>query len=155
MTLDTKVMAKIIATTSDRLKDLTIKDGQLVFVYDKGRLAMDYKGERVFYNQIIELAKDVDRISIESPIDGKYYFVIETACLWYYSGKWIKVTSTGGDTVFICDELPELGSAGKVYVDKTNKSISIWDDMTREYVVVADKTNIVNIADEDINKLFP
>lgn len=155
MTLDNKVMAKIIATTSDRLKDLTIKDGQLVFVYDKGRLVMDYKGERVFYNQIIELAKDVDRTSIERPIDGKYYFVIETACLWYYSEKWIKVTSTGDDTVFICDELPELGSAGKVYVDKTNKAISIWDDMTSEYVVVADKTNIVNIADEDINKLFP
>ena len=146
----------IVATTSDRVKDLVIKNGQLIFVQDKGRVAFDFKGKRVFYNQITELATEYDRSSLSAPANG-YYFVIETAVLWFYQSEWIQITDKPEDIVFIGVELPELGQSKTLYVDKTNKEISVWDDTSNEYVVVADKSDAVevdSILNEDIDALF-
>ena len=46
----TKTILSLCATTSDKVKDLVIKDGQLIFVHDVGRLALDYKGKRIYTN---------------------------------------------------------------------------------------------------------
>ena len=43
----------LIATSSARIRQLPIKNGQLVFVKDLGRIAFDYDDKRVFYNQIV------------------------------------------------------------------------------------------------------
>ena len=57
----TKQWLTVVATTSDRIKDLVIKNGQLVFCHDAGVIAFDYKGKRTFYNQIIELETEQER----------------------------------------------------------------------------------------------
>ena len=51
----TKREFKIVATTSDRVEDLEIKDGQLIFVRDKGKVAFDFNSARVFYDNSNEL----------------------------------------------------------------------------------------------------
>lgn len=51
----TKREFKIVATTSDKVESLGVKDGQLVFVQDKGRVAFDFNGTRVFYDHSDEL----------------------------------------------------------------------------------------------------
>lgn len=51
----TKREFKIVATTSDKVEALGVKDGQLVFVQDKGRVAFDFNGTRVFYDHSNEL----------------------------------------------------------------------------------------------------
>lgn len=148
---------QIVATTSDRVKDLVIKDGQMIFVRDIGRIAFDFKGQRVFYNQITELDTEQDRLNIDAPTFG-YYFVIDTACLWFYNGEWVQITEQPKEVVFIGVELPELGQAktGTLYVNKAKKEISVWDEDTNEYIVVADNTdaNVGSITSEDINMLF-
>ena len=146
----------IVATTSDRIKDLVIKNGQLIFVQDKGRIAFDFKDKRVFYNQITELDTEYDRSSLSDPVNG-YYFVIETAVLWYYQDEWVQITTPPEDIVFIGVELPELGQSKTLYVDKTNKEISVWDETSNEYIVVADKSDAVevgSIEDTQIDSLF-
>ena len=40
----------VIATTSERLSNLVIKNGQLIFIQDKHRIAFDFKDKRTFYN---------------------------------------------------------------------------------------------------------
>lgn len=154
-----KAAFTIVATTSDRVKDLVIKNGQLIFVQDKGRIAFDFKDKRVFYNQITELDTEYDRSSLSTPANG-YYFVIETAVLWFYQDEWIQITTQPEDIVFIGVELPELGQSKTLYVDKTNKEISVWDDTASEYVVVADKSEPIEIPEidsvtiDDIDSLF-
>ena len=74
---------KVIATSSSRIRDLIIRDNQLIFIRDLGRIAFDSKGKRVFYNQIVELENEADRLALVNPIGG-YYFVIDSACLWFY-----------------------------------------------------------------------
>lgn len=146
----------VIATTASRIKDLVIKDGQVIFLQDVGRIAFDFKGKRVFYNQITELGTEQERVSLFAPTNG-YYFIIETACLWFYQNEWIQISESPKEVIFIGVELPELGQAktGTLYVNKAEKEISVWDEKTNSYIVVADATGeIGSVTQEDINSLF-
>ena len=147
----TKKYLSVIATTSSRVRDLPIENGQLIFIRDIGRIAMDLNDTRVFYNQIVELATDVDRLELESPLSG-YYFVIDTAVLWRYQDEWVPLTEKPKEVIFIGVELPELGQEKSLYVDKERKEISVWDEETNSYIIVSDCTN--EVTDEDIEKLF-
>jgi hypothetical protein len=141
----------LIATSSSRIRDLVIKDGQLIFIQDLGRIALDFKGKRVFYNHIVELETEAERLALESPLNG-YYFVIDSACLWLYKDKWIQITEKPQEVLFVGIELPELGQEGKLYVDKDDREISIWDEETDAYIVVSNYTQ--EVADSDIEDLF-
>ena len=148
----TTTIMSVYATVGSRLKDLAIHDGNLIFVHDKHRIALDYNGKRTIYSQIEELATEQDRTSILAPISGAYYFVIETAVLWTYQEEWIQITSQPEQIVFIGTELPELGSNKTLYVNKSVKQIAVWDADSNGYTVVADYTN--EISDDDIDALF-
>lgn len=145
-----KTVLSVCATTGSRLSDLVIKEGQLIFVQDKHRIAFDFKGKRVFYNQIVEIATEEERIAL-TPESGTFYFVINTAVLWRYDTEWIQLTTPPQDVMFIGVKLPELGSANTLYVNK-NGYIAIWDTETTGYITVANKSSA--ISDEEISALF-
>lgn len=147
----TKSVMSLIATTSSRIRELVIKDGQLIFIQDLGRIAFDFKGQRVFYNQIVELDTEAERQTLESPLDG-YYFVIDSACLWFYKSGWIQITEKPQEVLFIGTELPQLGQQGKLYVDTDDREISIWDEETDKYIKVSNFTE--EASDSDIESLF-
>lgn len=147
-----KPIMSFCATVSDKVKDLVIKDGQLIFIHDEGRIALDYKGKRTFYNQIIELEAEQERKNLSEPINGKYYFVIETAVFWRYFNGWQQLTTTPNEIIFIGTEMPELGQAKTLYVDKENREISVWDEEQTEYLKVSNYTEA--ISPEYISGLF-
>lgn len=146
-----KQIMSLVATSSSRIRDLVIKDGQLIFIQDLGRIAFDFKGNRVFYNQIVKLDTDLERINLESPLSG-YYFVIDTACLWFYQDDWIQITEKPQEIIFIGIELPALGQQGKLYVNVGNKEISAWDEKTNKYMTVSNY--IEEVSSQDIEGLF-
>lgn len=146
-----KPIMSFCATVSDKVKDLVIKDGQLIFIQDLGRIAFDFKGKRVFYNQIVELRTETERLTLDSPISG-YYFVIDSACLWFYQDRWIQITEKPKEYVFIGVELPELGQRNKIYVDTDDREIFVWDEKNGKYIIVSNYTE--DVTDEDINNLF-
>ena len=152
-TTTTKSVMSLVATSSSRIRDLVIKDGQLIFIQDLGRIAFDFKGKRVFYNQIVELNTEAERLALESPLDG-YYFVIDSACLWFYKSGWIQITEKPQEIVFVGVELPELGQANKIYANTTEgaENISVWSEELGAYVVVADKTHTMTV--EEVIALF-
>ena len=59
----TKREFKIVATTSDKIEALGVKDGQLIFVQDKERIAFDFNGVRVFYDHSDELGDIYSKIT--------------------------------------------------------------------------------------------
>ena len=61
----TKSVLNLVATTSLRVRELPIKNGQLIFIRDLGRIAFDFKDQRVFYNQIVELETEAERITLK------------------------------------------------------------------------------------------
>ena len=141
----------LVATSSSRIRELPIKDGQLIFVQDLGRIAFDFKGKRVFYNQIVELETEADRTELESPLDG-YYFIIDSACLWFYKDGWTQITEKPDDILFIGVELPQLGQQGKLYIDTDDREISVWDEETDTYITVSNYT--AEVTNADIESLF-
>lgn len=143
----------LVATSSSRIRELPIKDGQLIFVQDLGRIAFDFKGQRVFYNQIVELETEADRLMLDDPLDG-YYFIIGSGCLWFYKDGWTQITEKPESVLWIDVELPQLGQAeeGVLYVNKTEREIAVFDGASNEYIIVSDYTN--EVTDEDIEKLF-
>lgn len=147
----TKSILSLVATTSSRIRDLVIKDGQLIFIQDLGRIAFDFKGKRVFYNQIVELDSEAERLTLDSPLSG-YYFVIDSACLWFYQDGWIQITEKPEEVVFIGVSLPELGQQNKIYVDTDDREISVWDEEADKYIVVSNYTE--EVSSQDIEDLF-
>lgn len=152
--LSVSPVLSVCATLGERVKELPIKDGQLIFVQDKHRIALDFNGKRRFYNQIEELGTELERRSLLAPISGMYYFVIDSAVLWTYQNGWIQITSKPEEIVFIGTEMPELGRVQTLYVTTTDGSenIAVWDMDMSSYKVVADKTQ--EVTDEDIERLF-
>lgn len=59
----TKREFKIVVTTKDKIDSLGVKDGQLIFVKDKGQVAFDFNGERVFYDNSGELDNIYSKIT--------------------------------------------------------------------------------------------
>lgn len=151
-TTSTKPILSICATTASKVKDLSIKDGQLIFVHDTGKVALDFGGKRVFYNQIIELATEQERLNLLAPVSGKYYFIVETAVLWTYKSDWVQITTSPEEIVFIGTELPELGSKKTLYINKQNQNISVWDEENQNYMIVGEKINSITV--DDIDALF-
>lgn len=149
----TKSVLKLVATTSSKIRNLTIESGQLIFLYDVGRLAFDYKDKRVFYNQIVEIQTEAERQSLEDPLDG-YYFVLGSGCLWAYRNGWAPITGRPESIEFIGVELPELGQENKLYVSTTegSENISVWNEELGTYVIVADKTQ--SITSDEVDALF-
>ncbi len=149
----TRQILSLVATSSSKIRDLVIKDGQLIFVQDIGRIAFDFKGKRVFYNQIVELDTEANRLALESPLSG-YYFIIDSACLWFYKDEWIQITEKPQEIVFVGVELPQLGQQGKLYATtkEGSENISVWDEDSDRYIVVADKTQ--SMTAEEVVALF-
>ena len=143
----------LVATNSPRIRELPIKNGQLIFIQDLGRIAFDYKGKRVFYNQIIEVETETERSALENPLEG-YYFVIDSGCLWFYKDGWDQITKKPETVLFIDVELPQLGQAkeGALYVNKAEREIAVFDSELNDYIIVADCTREVTSA--DIEDLF-
>lgn len=152
-TNNVKSVLSLVATKSSRIKDLVIKNGQLIFIQDLGRIAFDFNNTRVFYNQITELSTDSERLALDSPLNG-YYFVIDTAVLWYYDNGWLPITGKPNEVIFIGVELPELGQAkeGMLYINKAEREIAIFDSATNDYLVVSNY--IQDAAVKDIENLF-
>lgn len=142
----------VIGTVKSKLSDLAIKNGQLIFVQDSQRIALDLNGKRTFYSQITVLKTEQERQELLAPIEGAFYFVLGTAVLWTYHNDWIQVTTQPEDILFVGTELPELGSEKKLYVNKVDKNISVWDEETQSYIVVGETSS--DISDEDIKNIF-
>ena len=142
---------KVIATSSSRIRDLVIRDNQLILIRDKGRIAFDSQGKRVFYNQVTEVETEADRLALVNPIEG-YYFVIGSARLYFYKNEWIPITEKPKEVLFVGVELPELGQEGKLYVDADDREISVWNEEIGEYITVANYTQ--EASAQDIENLF-
>lgn len=153
--ITTKQCFSVIATTSERVKDLVIKSGQLIFIQDLGRIAFDFKNKRKFYNQIEELDTEKARQDLEAPINGCFYFVIESAVLWTYrNDAWVQITTPPNEVLFVGVEFPAPGQKQTLYVNQTdgNEHIAVWNEEESDYKIVADKTQ--SVTSEEVIAMF-
>lgn len=70
---------KFIATTSDKIDNIPVVSGQLIFSRDDRVIYLD-TDVRTSFQQIITLIDDDQRLAIQFPLQG-YYFVKSTKIL--------------------------------------------------------------------------
>lgn len=103
--------------TSDKLEQLAVADGQLIFVRDARQIYLDVNGERTTYSQIMVLIDEDHRLGLK-PVTG-FYFVSSTNVLWRYDGQWIQLTTSPKEVVVFTDELPQNGVEKTLYIQGT------------------------------------
>lgn len=102
---------------SDKLDQLPVADGQLIFVRDAREIYLDVNGERTTYSQIMVLIDEDHRKGLK-PVTG-FYFVSSTNILWRYDGQWIQLTTAPKEVVVFTDELPQNGVEETLYIQGT------------------------------------
>ena len=123
---------KVVSTTSERLGQLSVDSGQLIFVKDTRQLYFDHKQEgRILYSQIIILENDSQRENMKTPVHS-FYFVKETGIIWRYDGTWFAVTNPPSERIeFLPKELfPIVGKTNMLYID----GVKIYRWLENEYV---------------------
>lgn len=125
---------KLYSILSSQLSNISIQDGNFIFVRDTRETFLDVLNERIQYNSVIVLSTESWRESIQNPVAGLYY-VKESKTLYEYniSEGWTEIVGSGGNTYFIESEedLPETGKSGVLYIKDTQ--IFKWDEDAGQY----------------------
>lgn len=93
---------KLIPTyvSSSDLSSVPIENGRQIICKDNGMQFIDYNNTRILITQIIFLNDDMERESMSSPINGKFYFVKDSQVLYFYhSNTWICLSITSGHPI--------------------------------------------------------
>lgn len=130
--MDINTTLKVVSTTSERLGQLPVDYGQLIFVKDKRELYFDHQEGRTLYTQIIILETEEQRKGMFYPVTS-FYFVKETGVIWRYEEhKWVVITNPPSEQIeFLPKEsFPPVGKPNILYVDNTR----IYRWLENEYV---------------------
>ena len=113
-----------LATTASKIDELPIVNGQFILIKDTNTIAVDMNDKRTKYEQIITLESDSDRSSILAPVNGIFYFVVETNSLWKYDQGWKMICSAQS-------AIPTGGSNGQILKKKSDSDYDVeWQDDT-------------------------
>lgn len=109
---------KFYTLTNDKVNQLPVLDGQLIFVHDSRQIYLDVNGERTTYSQIMVLIDEDHREALK-PVTG-FYYVSSTHVLWRYEKhEWIPLTTPPKECVVFTDELPQTGVEKTLYINGT------------------------------------
>lgn len=128
---------KFIATTSEKIKDIQVQSGQLIFSRDDRVIYLD-TDVRTSFQQIITLVSEEVRQKLTSPVQG-FYFIKDTKTLWNYDGSvWSQLSSEPKENIVFGDysTFPQVGEEGVLYVDKTK--FYQWDADTQAYYAMSE-----------------
>ena len=111
---------KYYTLPQEKVSQLPVADGQLIFVRDAREIFLDVNGERTSYSQIMVLIDEEHRKGLK-PVTG-FYFVSSTSVLWRYeNNQWIPLTTPPREKVVFTDELPQIGVEETLYIQGTKR----------------------------------
>jgi hypothetical protein len=110
---------KVIYTTSDKVRTITHKWGQLIFCKDTREIYSDDASERKVYGQIIVIATEAMRQAL-IPVTA-FYFVSETNTLWRYDREWNVINEPPKEYIVFANrrDFPQEGNPNVLYIDGT------------------------------------
>lgn len=152
--VQTNTPISVVATTFEKIGTIAPVAGQFTIATDRGLVCFDdLGGKRSFMHGIETIDWDPERKNMESPVENKIYFVLDTAIFWsYQNGAWTQLTHKPEEVVYIGVGLPDVGKEGVLYTNKEAKSIAVWDEEEKHYEPVA---NYCELASEsDVLKMF-
>lgn len=90
---------KFLYTSSEKMSELPITNGQFIFCHDKGTLYFDFDDVRKQYGEVTVVSNDTERLA-ETPLDKSFYYVEDTKSLWFYRNEtWIQISQDWANIV--------------------------------------------------------
>lgn len=126
---------KYICTTSNKLNEISVEVGNLIFCEDTRQIALDGENGRVFYDQIMTIPQESMRIAMTRNLVSGFYFVLDTNVLWRLDDvTWIPITEKPTEMVVYgtLATFPRPGMVGKIYA--TDSHLYHWDEDMETYV---------------------
>lgn len=134
-------VVKLYRTKSERLPQLPVRNGNIIFVSDTRQICLDADGLRIPYDPIKIFDTEKERAEYEEPVTG-FYFVSDTNVLWRYADKaWMQLTPSNLTPIVygkIVSDFPQEGQSDILYV--ADEAIYRWDDAAKQYTIAANKT---------------
>lgn len=130
---------KLYYTTSSKLADLPLEDGQIIFCEDEQLIYLTYHNRRLPYPALRVFDLEIDR-QLATPAKG-FYYVKETNVLWRYDSSWKQITPEGlKPIIFGADvsSFPEEGDEQTLYAG--DDAIYKWKSGDRIYYAIANRT---------------
>lgn len=87
------------------------KGNQFIVCLDSGDVYADYLNKRFLLSKIIVMETDMERVSMSSPTNKKFYYVRDTQILWYYDNGWEQIGSGTARAVKEFTETDWVGNA--------------------------------------------
>lgn len=130
---------KLVYTTSKKINELAIADGQIIFCPDDNIIALDMKNQRFTYKTIKTFETDAERVNAVFAAPG-FYYVEETNILWRLTNTnvWRQVTPTRVSPIIYGETeevFPSIGEEGMLY--HTDKGIYNWKPQLNTYNLIA------------------
>lgn len=114
-----KASMRFITTTKDKLNDITVVNGQLIFSRDERIIYLDASGERTPYQTVMVVKDDATRQALQSPVEGIYYTREENILWSYYDSSWKQITGVDSNLIIADGTLPSTGKRNALYLDDT------------------------------------
>lgn len=129
---------KLIYTTLEKLNDLPIEDGQIIYIPDSNAICLDLKGERYTYHTLQTFETEEERIDTIG-VNRGFYFVEETNIMWQYIGnQWKRITPENLTPVVYIDNIEHFPSQGEENVlYYTDKGVYNWKQALNKYNLIA------------------
>ena len=130
---------KLVYTTSKKINELAIADGQIIFCPDDNIIALDMKSQRFTYKTIKTFNTDAERVNAVFAAPG-FYYVEETNIIWRLTNAnvWRQVTPTRVSPIIYGETeevFPSIGEEGVLY--HTDKGIYNWKPQLNTYNLIA------------------
>lgn len=130
---------KLVYTTSKKINELAIVDGQIIFCPDDNIIALDMKNQRFTYKTIKTFNTDAERLNAPFAAPG-FYYVEETNIIWRLTtaNVWRQVTPTRVSPIIYGETeevFPTIGEEGMLY--HTDKGIYNWKPQLNTYNLIA------------------
>ena len=124
---------KFIATNQNKLAEIPIKDGQVIFARDEQVIYLDSNSKRYSFKNILTIDTEVNRETTVA-LEGCFYYVKESKLIYRYEdSQWNCLNSS--EIIFNDREsFPQTGDPTKLYVSEN--AIYKWDGIAQQYIKV-------------------
>lgn len=137
---------KLIYTSAERLNDLPIADGQIIWVPNDNMLCLDMHDYRFTYKTIRTFPTEEARLNDSLAQEG-FYYVEATNLIWRKTanGTWRQVTSSGEPIIYGETEevFPSIGLNNTLYY--TDHGIYNWKSQLNKYNLIANANTWENL----------
>lgn len=129
---------KLVYTTSVRLNELPIKNGQIIYAPDDNRICLDMQDRRFTYHTLRSFETDAERLRFIG-VNKSFYFVEETNIMWQYiNNGWKQITPANLEPVYYAEipsRFPAQGKENTLFY--TDEGIYNWKESTQDYNLIA------------------